>query len=397
MSERPAWLADEPELQALLHVVLDRFDQQPGHARQQPVFLPAEKHLPSLARNDATADQRWALVETLARDGVLSIREARRGVYDAPWHGARLAFATACEDTLRRWLDRPPAARAMEAWRRAVAAHAPAFPGGCDLLLQRRIALAGRTPEEIVAALARLGTLPGACTLRQLSAYAFWGDSKVLDERGDLIAALFPRLELVERAIVVAVHLPPMPAGILFIENQDTYTAATRGTPAPARDLALVYASGFRSSAQRIRTANGVLLHFAGSADGRAAFEHWWFDAGAPPGPCHFWGDLDFAGMQILKTLRQRFGAVSAWRPGYAPMLAVLRAAGGYQGGGETRGQIDPVVTGCAFADDELLPAIRASGQLDQEFPTAAGFAATTRPQHTAVGPPHGGEGSPKP
>jgi len=70
--------------------------------------------------------------------------------------------------------------------------------------------------------------------------------------------------------------------------------------------------------------------------------------------------------MQILKTLRQRCGEVSAWRPGYAPMLTVLRESGGYRGG-ESRGQLDPVVTGCTFADEELLPAIRECGQLDQE------------------------------
>jgi hypothetical protein len=258
----------------------------------------------------------------------------------------------------------------MEVWRRAVGVHASAFTGSCEPLLLRRIAITGRKPEEVVAALARIGTLTGPATLRQLSAFAFWGDSKVLDERRDLIAGLFPQIEVIERAIVVAVHLPLIPSGILFIENQDTYTAATRGTPAQARGLALVYASGFRSSAQRIRAHSGALLHYAGPGvtDGPPAFERWWLQAGEPVGPCHFWGDLDFAGMQILKSLRQRFGEVTAWPSGYEPMLEVLRGAGGYCGGGESRGQIDPVATGCAFADDVLLPAIRKFGQLDQEF-----------------------------
>ncbi len=367
MNDRPAWLQDEPELLALLHAVLDRFDQQPASARRLSIFLPAEKHLPALARNDTAADQVWALVEMLERDGILQIREARRDIYDSRWRGARLAFALDCEETLRRWLDRAPAERVMETWRRAVAVHAQAFPGSCDLLLQRRIAIAGRDATQIVAALARIGTLCGPVTLRQLSAFAFWGDSKVLDERGDLIAALFPQLDVIDRAIVVAVHLPQRVNGILFIENQDTYTAATRGKPAQVQGQALVYASGFRSSALRIRTRSGALLHYAGADDARSTFDRWWFEAGLPPGPCHFWGDLDFAGMQILKALRQRFGDVAAWRPGYEPMLAVLRASGGYHGGGDSRGQIDPAVTGCAFADDVLLPAIREFGQLDQE------------------------------
>jgi hypothetical protein len=370
MNERPAWLQDEPELLALLHAVLDRFDQQPGSTRHLSIFLPAEKHLPSLSRNDAAADQLWALIESLERGGVLQIREARRGVYDSRWRGARLAFALDCEETLRHWLDRAPSEPVMEAWRRAVGRHS--FPGSCELLLQRRIAIAGRSPEEIVAALARIATLCGPVTLRQLSAFAFWGDSKVLDDRGDLIAALFPQLEVLDRAIVVAVYLPAIVNGVLFIENQDTYTAATRGSPSQAQGLALVYASGFRSSAQRIRTRTGALLHYAGdgAAERRAAFERWWFEAGEPAGPCYFWGDLDFAGMQILKSLRQRFGEVTAWRPGYEPMLDVLRREGGYRGGDESRGQIDPVTTSCVLADNVLLPAIREFGQLDQELPS---------------------------
>jgi hypothetical protein len=32
-----------------------------------------------------------------------------------------------------------------------------------------------------------------------------------------------------------------------------------------------------------------------------AAFEHWWFDQATPPGPIAFWGDLDFAGIAILR------------------------------------------------------------------------------------------------
>lgn len=370
MNARPPWLDDEPDLQALLGLVLDRFDQQPASERRTAISLPAEKHLPLLARNDAAADQCWALVEDLARAGVLSIRAGRRGAYDAPWHGARLAFALDCEDRLRAWLNRAPTAPAMEAWRRAVERHAAAFSGGCAQLMQRRVTLDGRDADEVVAAFARLGRLQGPLTLRQMSAYAFWGNSKVLDERGDLVAALFPELTIADRTIVVAIHLPLAPRGVLFIENQDTYTAATRGVPADVCDLALVYAAGFRSAAQRIRTRNGALLHFAGATAAQADIERWWFGDGPPIGPCHFWGDLDFPGTQILKSLRQRFGDVTAWQPGYAPMVEALREAGGYRSSA-----IDPqdlALTGCPYADEVLLPAIRAAGQIDQEFPPDA-------------------------
>src|SRR5690606_37954009 len=97
---------------------------------------------------------------------------------------------------------------AMQRWRQAVAAHAHNFPGDTQMLLARRIAIDGRTDEEVLAALARIGSMPDRMSLRQLSATLFWGDSKVLDERRELVAALFPNYQVRDRPIVIAVHLP---------------------------------------------------------------------------------------------------------------------------------------------------------------------------------------------
>jgi hypothetical protein len=378
----PVWLTEEPELEALLHAALDRFDRQPAEERERDVFLAAEKFLPSLERSDAGADQLWNLVGELERRAVLKIRRGRHGPYDPPWKGAKLAFSAEGEGVLRAWLQRERAPGELERWRAAVTASAHLFPAGCEALLARRIAIEDRSAEEIVAAFARMGGVRGPITLRQLSALCFWGDSKVLDERAELVGTLFPQLTVRDRAIVVAVHLPVHWEGVLFIENQDTYTAACDGIPAEVAPLALVYASGFRSSAERVRAPGGAVLHFAGpgarGGDGSGVdrFESWWFGQEPPlaPGSCWFWGDLDFAGMQILKTLRARFGEVSAWQPGYAPMVAELRKERGYSvGAGARRGQVDPQMTGCAYADEVLLPAIRERGQIDQERPVGEG------------------------
>jgi len=376
LNDAPVWLAEEREIEALLHAAVDRFDRQPAEERERDVLLPAERYLSSLERADEGADQLWSLVGELERRGVLRIRQGRPGPYDPPWKGAKIAFAAAGESALRSWLQRERAPGEIERWRAVVSASAHLFPGSCEALLSRRIAIDGRSPEEVIAAFARIGHQSGPITLRQLSALCFWGDSKVLDERAELISALFPQLLVRDRAIVVAVHLPMRWEGVLFIENQDTYTAACGGTPAEAKPLALVYASGFRSSAERVRSSGGAVLHYAGpgarsgDADVVARFERWWFEQERPSGPCWFWGDLDFAGMQILKTLRARFSEVSAWQPGYTPMVAQLRKEPGHSSGvGAGRGQVDPHITGCAYADEVLLPAIRERGQLDQEMP----------------------------
>ncbi len=99
----------------------------------------------------------------------------------------------------------------------------------------------------------------------------------------------------------------------------------------------------------------------------KTQFEGWWFEDGAF-GSGSFWGDLDFAGMQILKSLRERFGGLTAWQPGYGPMLMRLSGSHGRTAAqNERQAQVDPGMTGCNYADGTLLPAIRRYGYLDQE------------------------------
>jgi hypothetical protein len=323
--------------------------------------------VPSLARADSAADQTWNLIKELERRGVLGIRRAVRSPYDVDWKGAKIALSPEIEATLRVWLGRDWSEPAAALWRRAVEHHAQAFDDGGAALLTQRIVIENRSAEDIVAAFAAAAEMTEPMTLRQLSATLFWGDSKVLDERAELVAALLPRLAIRDRTLVVAVHLPQHCQGVLFVENQDTYTAAAGGTPQEAKDLAIVFAAGFRGTAARVRNRSGALLHFAGAGlrEHAQGFESWWYDAGPSFGPSWFWGDLDFAGMQILKALRSRFPALRAWSPGYAPMLAQLQRRGGY--GAAAVGQVDPGTTGCDYADGVLLPAIRRHGRRDQE------------------------------
>lgn len=367
----PPWLAEEAEIVALLGAALDRFDRQRGVDRERQFSLMAENYLPSLLRADAAADQTWELVKDLRDRGVLSIRTVRRSPYDPEWKGAKLGFSPTIEETLRAWLNRDWNEPAMQLWRLAVERNAAAFPEGGAVLLNQRLSVANRTAEEVVAALISARDVRGPVTLRQLSATLFWGDSKVLDERGELVAVLWPELEIRERALVVAVYLPATCRGVLFIENQDTYTAAAGGTVAGTAGLALVFAAGFRGAASRVRSRAGALLHYAGPGEAAlvAEFDEWWFGQVSEAWPCWFWGDLDFSGMQILKSLRSRFADLCAWQPGYEPMLARLKTSAAYSGRLiDDRGQIDPMVTGCPYADSTLLQAIRELGPMDQEM-----------------------------
>lgn len=137
-------------------------------------------------------------------------------------------------------------------------------------------------------------------------------------------------------------------------------------------NLAQVYSDGFKLSAKRIRNPEGVSLHFHG--EGRPVllnrFINWWYDDNDGDWPVYFWGDLDYAGIDILANLKRRFGAIQAWKTGYQPMLEHLLNGGGHppEATGK-QGQRDVGETGCIYADEKLIPALRQSGRfIDQEW-----------------------------
>lgn len=83
---------------------------------------------------------------------------------------------------------------------------------------------------------------------------------------------------------------------------------------------------------------------------------------------------LDAHDYAILAQLRASFPACGAWRPGYEALLARLGSGHLPKEAGK-EGQLDPGATGCPFADEVLLPALRNERRcVDQEcWPGAAG------------------------
>lgn len=202
-----------------------------------------------------------------------------------------------------------------------------------------------------------------------MSSRAFWGLSKVLDGRADVVAALLDCDEcpFAEQPIVLNVHVPTEPQVFLFIENHVAFERLR--TDDNLGDTALIFSSGFRGAAARLRKPNGCSAYYSRASEPSAAstFERMLFSA--VDVPVYFWGDLDYSGMAILVSLRTIFPSAQAWKPGYDPMLERLRAGDGHsptESGKERQRAIER--TGCAYADEELLRALRATGRfLDQE------------------------------
>jgi hypothetical protein len=376
MHDRPPWLDDLAELRRLLERFLDKLDRRPAEQWKQPPAIALEaKVFPVLFRLDEASDQAWALFKALADAGVWSIRlNRRRGPYDPEFLGARIQLALGSEPMLREWLGRPRQQPYAEQWQAAVDRMTTRFPGDPSYLRARPVLVPGRCAEEVVAGFTGIGEWVKAdLTLRQLSARCFWGNSKLLDNRQELLLGLYPELYLSPRKLLVNLYLPPQLEAVLFIENLDSYLEAQAQRPlTDAAGLILVYSAGFQGSAERVRQRDQVCLHYSGddAAERQRQLEDWWFGDTDSVLPCYFWGDLDYAGLAILKALRQRFTRMQAWQPGYARMLERLAHGHPAEDAGK-QDQLDPGATGCPYADERLLPALRVAERfIDQEAVT---------------------------
>jgi hypothetical protein len=230
--------------------------------------------------------------------------------------------------------------------------------------------------SEVVARLNELRALQNEpLLLREVSSRLFWGMSKVLDKRQALVAALLELDEcpFPESPVQLQVFLPVAGfCGVLFIENLMAYDRAMKSGSTAFDGLALAFASGFKGSAQRLRTPEGCSLFFSDQGgdtrDLRDKFKAWLF--GKEPQSAYFWGDLDWAGMRILAAMRASFSNLTAWQPGYAAMLQALQEGRGHSPeAAEKQGQKALVRTGCAYADGHLVPALLDTGHfVDQEL-----------------------------
>lgn len=314
----------------------------------------------------------WALVKSLDKEyHILTIRLARVEPSQEVYENAQILFAPDKEELVRQWLDRPALDPYALVWQHQLSRMASQFEDGGQALFDTLVRLPEQGAEQTLRAFARIGAeLQSPTTLRALSARCFWGDSKCLDRYEYLVTALFPSLahNLVPRPILMAVHLPEHLERLLFVENQDTFISLAREQPPGA---ALVYSAGFRGSALRIREHGNVVFSYLNLQHHqlvRDDFEAFWFGGGESL-PTAFWGDLDFAGMAILKALRYTFTHTRAWRPGYALLLERLHSGWGHthHSSGKSQ-QRDPDTTGCPYADAQLLPAMRETGSfIDQE------------------------------
>lgn len=379
MTKVPQWLASSA-IQELLHTLVDRLDSAEvrGSGKAQTIAL-SEGTWPALYASPYESDKEilWEQVRELAQMGLIAVTPEKAVRSPAGYDmGVRLSVASV--DAVRQATGRLAREKsAAERWKDAVATWLEADESAKKTVAGYCIDLPGYQPGEVVQKLNGLTSLAEEpLLLREVSAKLFWGMSKVLDHRQAIVAAVLgvPECPFPEAPVQLQVHLPAGSLqGVLFIENAMSYEKATRSNSPLYNGLALIYASGFKASARRLRSPEGASLYYARNGSlGKEdifGFESWLFSNEGPT-PAHFWGDLDWSGMRILQTLRSTFGDVQAWVPGYEPMLNHLEAGQGHEPeAAEKRRQLPVTATGCSYADAVLIPKLAQLGAfVDQEL-----------------------------
>lgn len=294
----------------------------------------------------------------------------------------------------------PQALRWQRQWREHLAARwstatapAPTDPVAVLDYLARNpmLALEDLALEEATRSLQVLGDLCRAgrtMALREASAQAFQGRSKLLDNREELLRLLGAAPgQFTEAPIQLLLALPPDGnpfSAVLFVENLVTFEHMADARQDAWRKDLLVYAAGFRGSARRLRSRATCRLYLRSPVPCLESIESWLFNPDGPTAagyPVRFFGDLDLSGMQILASLREVFPDAQAWQPGYRWLARCLASGGGHRPAQAAKSlQADPGQTGCLHADRILLPLLRREGRyVDQEATDLAAI----RPEDT--------------
>lgn len=372
MSAILPWLK-EPAIDALVATLLDRLDRMPAEERTRaPGIRINPKTMPLLfdSAHAGEPEYLWSLIQKLGTLGWITIAPGKAKSGKAAYEvEPRICVVLAKEAEIRQALgrDQPVNSYAVE-WDAALGGRPDISDGLYSYLKVRPIRISSRSASDVLERLFQIQNLvEEPLFLREVSGRVFWGHAKTLDHRAAMVAQILGKPECPFPELPVLMHSHCTCAeikGILFIENEASFLSERVRSRANERGFALFFASGFKLAAARLREPEGsALFHSTASTEtfpGNCIRIQKWLHRKESLWPVLFWGDLDFASMEILKRLRQSFPEMTAWREGYEPMAQQVHAGEGFHFFEvEKKLQIDPVSTGCEYADAVLLPLIR--------------------------------------
>lgn len=225
------------------------------------------------------------------------------------------------------------------------------------------IVIKDKSAQEIIEQIEKYVSLKrNGDLIRTASSWMFWGLSKILDNRPPIWCAL----KLTQQPIILNAFLPCVKTNkVLFIENEQTYVQCKRSLD----DYILVFCSGFKGTASRIKYATEREIHI----DERCMKESENLTTlqnalnGNNKISIFHWGDIDYSGIAIFLTLKKIYPHAKLWEEGYNKMIQIHHKSGHQPNQADKSGQREIKETGISYIDTVLLPTIKQHGMIDQE------------------------------
>ncbi len=379
MIKKPLWIGENPFIERLLNIFIDQCNK-PNTVRFQKSIN--QKTAPELFDFDKVDTEfLWPLIkEKLLNEYKIieRIQYRRVPVHAEKYEKAIIYFNRSKEELVRAWLNRPVISSYTHQWHSALALYPQFGNSSLNQVIQANPHTAKQILEgfaRVEQELAKLMQRNEKISLRGLSARCFWGDSKFLDKRRELLNDVFESAMdvILPRAIMLSAYIPTNLKTVIFIENFDSFLSTVKAIQSSHQKehTAVVYSAGYRGSAELIRTLGECQFVSINSVEPHVfeRFYNWWFQLNDLIIKTYFWGDLDFEGMRILKTLRNNFPQTKAWQTAYNLMLGYHENGLGHAPEMANKElQKKPELSGCNYADHELIPLLISTRRfIDQE------------------------------
>lgn len=314
---------NEIDIINIFNKLFDKLDNQSIEERVNAIYVKIDdNNFPELFKGDETQEE---CIEILIKEDIFSLIVSKKNSF-RPWaeKKARLQFNPQKEILLREHYYRDIK---NNLWEDAIHNCGFIFESKLkEILVKTPIKIKGKSEDEVLQRFIDWSIqAPKNGSAREESARCFWGMSKVFDKREDLCKYF----NLTFLPITLLMHSSSNEINnVLFIENLETFYQVSKSKNKVFDQMLIVYASGYKASARRVRTENGSSVFFTEncllSKEGKQNILDWLYTKNQKEIEIFFWGDLDYEGMAILDALREQFENIKVWNKGYTPMIEAV-------------------------------------------------------------------------
>lgn len=326
MNDKLICSLENPSIRKVLNDILNQLDNKPFSQRTNNINISInEKNFKELYEpsEELNAEYLEKDIENLVKEGLFSFSKNTKSFLPLIQRNVKLVFNKNYEDKIRAFYKRK---QIINTWLEALGNINNLDDELLTFLKNNPIKIKGKTDKEVLERFSSWFDKPKKSnSLREESARCFWGMSKVFETKEGLNRFL----NLDAMPVLLQVHAKSENSkDILFIENLETFYNCISSKNKIFENMILIYASGYKTSAKRVRKKIGSKMFFSYNSKfsdkSRDDFILWFYEENDSNLNTYFWGDLDYEGMNILSSLKKNFLNIKAWEPAYEKMFELV-------------------------------------------------------------------------